>query len=112
MFPIRLLAAAVVAALATGCAVGPDYRRPDAPLPDHYLGQAPGPHGAATVQAAWWDGFGDPQLTHYVALALDQNLDLAQAAGRMLPFAEPMMAVFVGAAAALIAAITFQRIRG
>jgi len=83
MFPIRLLAAAVVAALATGCAVGPDYRRPDAPLPDHYLGQAPGPHGPATVQAAWWSGFGDPQLTHYVALALDQNLDLAQAAGRV-----------------------------
>jgi hypothetical protein len=35
---------------------------------------------------------------------------LAQAAGQMLPFAEPMMAVFVGAAAALIAAIIFQRI--
>jgi NodT family efflux transporter outer membrane factor (OMF) lipoprotein len=83
MLPIRLLAAAVVAALATGCAVGPDYRRPDAPLPDHYLGQAPGPHGAATVQTAWWNGFGDPQLTHYVALALEQNLDLAQAAGRV-----------------------------
>jgi O-antigen/teichoic acid export membrane protein len=37
---------------------------------------------------------------------------LAQAAGRMLPFAEPMMAIFVGAATALIAAIIFQRIRG
>jgi hypothetical protein len=35
---------------------------------------------------------------------------LAQAAGQMLSFAEPMMAVFVGAAAALIAAIIFQRI--
>jgi NodT family efflux transporter outer membrane factor (OMF) lipoprotein len=83
MFPIRLLTAAVVAALATGCAVGPGYRRPDAPLPDHYLGQAPGLHGPATAQAAWWNAFGDPQLTHYVALALDQNLDLAQAAGRV-----------------------------
>lgn len=37
---------------------------------------------------------------------------LAQAAGRILPLAEPMMAVFVGAAAVLIAAIVFQRIRG
>jgi NodT family efflux transporter outer membrane factor (OMF) lipoprotein len=83
MFPIRLLAAAVVAVLATGCAVGPEYRRPDAPLPDHYLGQLPVPQGAATAHAAWWNGFGDPLLVRYVALALDQNLDLAQAAARV-----------------------------
>ena len=33
MFAIRLLTAAVLAVTATGCAVGPDYRRPDAPVP-------------------------------------------------------------------------------
>jgi NodT family efflux transporter outer membrane factor (OMF) lipoprotein len=84
MTTIRLLAAAVVAVAATGCAVGPDYRRPDAPVPDHYLGQpaaAQGPTAAAL--AAWWDGFGDPQLARYVTQALERNLDLAQAAARV-----------------------------
>lgn len=83
MFPLRLLTAAVLAVTATGCAVGPDYRRPDAPVPDHYLGQAAAPHGPASDLAAWWNGFGDPQLSGYVAQALERNLDLAQATARV-----------------------------
>ncbi|SPA14916.1 Outer membrane lipoprotein, efflux system [Cupriavidus taiwanensis] len=31
----------------------------------------------------WWAGFGDPQLTRFVQLALEQNLDLAQAFARV-----------------------------
>ena len=87
MTTIRLLAAAVAAVAATGCAVGPDYRRPDAPVADHYLGQPAATQyltaGPAAGLAAWWEGFGDPQLARYVALALARNLDLAQAAARV-----------------------------
>ena len=83
MTTIRLLAAAVVAVAATGCAVGPDYRRPDAPVPDRYLGQPTAAQGPAAGLDAWWDGFGDPQLARYVAQALAGNLDLAQAAARV-----------------------------
>ncbi|KQV52109.1 efflux transporter outer membrane subunit [Massilia sp. Root335] len=83
MFPIRLLTAAAIATAATGCAVGPDYRRPEAPLPDHYLGQAGVPQRPATELAAWWHAFGDPQLADFVAEALARNLDLAQAADRV-----------------------------
>jgi NodT family efflux transporter outer membrane factor (OMF) lipoprotein len=83
MFPIRLLAAAALAVTATGCAVGPDYRRPDAPLPDHYLGQATVAQDPAAELTAWWNAFGDPQLAGFVAQALARNLDLAQAAGRV-----------------------------
>jgi NodT family efflux transporter outer membrane factor (OMF) lipoprotein len=83
MFPIRLLTAAVIAAMATGCAVGPDYRRPDAPLADRYLAQTDAPQGSAFASTAWWEGFGDPQLARFVALALERNLDLAQAAARV-----------------------------
>jgi NodT family efflux transporter outer membrane factor (OMF) lipoprotein len=87
MTTIRLLAAAVIAIAATGCAVGPDYRRPDAPVADHYLGQPAAAQdltaAPAAGLAAWWDGFGDPQLARYVAQALDRNLDLAQAAARV-----------------------------
>jgi NodT family efflux transporter outer membrane factor (OMF) lipoprotein len=83
MFPIRMLAAAVLAVTATGCAVGPDYRRPDAPVPDHYLGQPVAAQNPASDLTAWWNGFGDPQLASYVAQALERNLDLAQATARV-----------------------------
>jgi NodT family efflux transporter outer membrane factor (OMF) lipoprotein len=32
---------------------------------------------------AWWSGFDDPLLTHFITLALEQNLDIAQAAARV-----------------------------
>jgi NodT family efflux transporter outer membrane factor (OMF) lipoprotein len=83
MTTIRVLAAAIVAVAATGCAVGPGYRRPDAPVADHYLGQPAAAQGPVAGLAAWWNGFGDPQLARYVALALERNLDLAQAAERV-----------------------------
>ncbi|USX29533.1 TolC family protein [Oxalobacteraceae bacterium OTU3CINTB1] len=76
----------IVAAGAAGCAVGPDYTRPATPLPERYLGQAAveqRPAAASADLIAWWDGFGDAQLTRYVTLALAQNLDLAQAAARV-----------------------------
>lgn len=82
--PLALL---IAASLLTGCAVGPDYARPNMSIPERYL-------GAATVEqrhapssadlAAWWTGFGDPQLSRCVMLALAQNLDLAQASARVV----------------------------
>jgi NodT family efflux transporter outer membrane factor (OMF) lipoprotein len=78
-----MLTAAVLAVTATGCAVGPDYRRPDAPVPDHYLGQPAAAQNPASDLTAWWNGFGDPQLASYVAQALERNLDLAQATARV-----------------------------
>ena len=86
MLPKHLLAALVVASLSTGCTVGPDYRRPDLPMQARFLGQAAVDHRNATASAdlaEWWKGFGDPQLTHFVTLALEQNLDLAQASARV-----------------------------
>jgi len=81
----RILVPLIAASLAAGCAVGPDYVRPDAPLPPQYLGQAAVHARSASTSAdllAWWTGFGDPQLARFVTLALAQNLDLAQASAR------------------------------
>ncbi|ATS26494.1 MULTISPECIES: efflux transporter outer membrane subunit [Xanthomonas] len=86
MSSLRTLAALVAASLVTGCAVGPDYARPDAPLPDRYIGQADIAQRQAAVPAnlpTWWDGFNDPDLSRYVNAALAQNLDLAQAGARV-----------------------------
>ncbi|MDN2709828.1 TolC family protein [Janthinobacterium sp. SUN118] len=75
-----------VACGTTGCAVGPDYTRSETHLPERYLGQAAIKQrhaNAAADLSTWWEGFGDPQLNRLVALALEQNLDLAQATARV-----------------------------
>lgn len=86
MLPKRTLVAFLVASLAAGCAVGPDYVRPATPMPPTYLGQPAIDQRAAMAEAdlvTWWAGFGDPQLTRFVTQALAQNLDLAQAYARV-----------------------------
>lgn len=84
---MRTLALVISTSLAAGCAVGPDYHRPDAPLADHYLGQAAVERRAAAAPASfarWWAGFGDAQLSALVDKALAQNLEIAQARARVL----------------------------
>ncbi|NUX54639.1 efflux transporter outer membrane subunit [Paraburkholderia youngii] len=86
MLPKRTLAMLIVASLSAGCAVGPDYVRPDVAMPERFMGQTAVDHRHATATAdlvTWWTAFGDPQLTRFVALALEQNLDLAQASARV-----------------------------
>ncbi|MEJ2802555.1 efflux transporter outer membrane subunit [Comamonadaceae bacterium PP-2] len=86
MLSPRSLALVASAGLLTACAVGPDYRRPDAPLPVRYLAQPATDQRSATPPASlavWWENFGDPVLSRLVTQALDQNLDLAQAAARV-----------------------------
>ncbi|MEX3859747.1 efflux transporter outer membrane subunit [Paraburkholderia sp. BR10923] len=86
MLPKRTLAMLIVASLSAGCAVGPDYVRPDVPMPERFMGQTAVDQRHATATAdlvTWWTAFGDPQLTRFVTLALEQNLDLAQASARV-----------------------------
>jgi NodT family efflux transporter outer membrane factor (OMF) lipoprotein len=86
MQPKHTFAALLAAGLSAACAVGPDYVRPDIPLPGQFLGEqaiVQGHTRPSTDLATWWAEFHDPQLTHFVTLALSQNLDLAQAAARV-----------------------------
>ncbi len=86
MLPKHLFPVLIAARLLTGCAVGPDYTRPEVAMPQRFQEQAAVDqrHASASSDlATWWAGFGDPQLTRFVALALEQNLDLAQAAARV-----------------------------
>ncbi|MCE0463277.1 efflux transporter outer membrane subunit [Pseudomonas uvaldensis] len=86
MLPLRPLALLVSASLMAGCAVGPDYHRPDAALSDRFIGQSAVEQRSAASRASlvtWWEGFGDPVLSDFIAKALEQNLDLAQASARV-----------------------------
>jgi NodT family efflux transporter outer membrane factor (OMF) lipoprotein len=95
-----------LAALLAGCAVGPDYRRPDAPVPDAWK-EAAGKWKTAEPKdqlsrGQWWDVFQDPGLA-----ALEEQLDvsnqsIAQAEAQFRAAA----AISRGARAAFLPSIT------
>jgi outer membrane protein, multidrug efflux system len=90
----------------TGCAVGPNYKRPTVDVPATYRGSTPEPEAtpastpstgnqparseAAPKPAAslgdekWWEVFEDPQLQSLIRTALKNNYDVQIAATRVL----------------------------
>lgn len=86
MTRVRLLASCLLFTGLTGCAVGPDYVRPQLDLggafPSAKTVEAT-PGAAAVDLSRWWDGFHDPVLASLVGRALQQNLDLQQAYARV-----------------------------
>jgi NodT family efflux transporter outer membrane factor (OMF) lipoprotein len=64
--------------------VGPDYKKPAAPLPDAWLDLAGSAAGDRAEDAQWWTRFDDPVLNALVAQALRQNLTLRQAGLRVI----------------------------
>lgn len=75
---------------ATGCMVGPDYKRPETKVPDNWNGQevvTPVTSSKTTSNpaelVAWWSNFKDPTLSSLVEMAVRSNLDLRQAESRI-----------------------------
>jgi multidrug efflux system outer membrane protein len=81
----RVLLLALTLGLLAGCTLGPDYKRPDVPLPTLYRGldpTAPGGPGSLADQA-WWTIFQDETLQGLIRTALERNYDLRVAAARI-----------------------------
>ena len=79
-----LIIPALVAFLAGGCAVGPNYRPPRTSAPAHWtepLGN--GETNAPASLGAWWTNFHDPELNSLVDRAARSNLDLKMALARV-----------------------------
>ena len=78
----RLITIAAVA-LVTGCAVGPDYKRPAVVTPDVFRGQAGAAEATSLADAPWWEAFQDQTLKQLIQEALAHNYDLQLAAARV-----------------------------
>ncbi len=85
-WPRHPIALALVAGLAGGCAVGPNFNRPSAPEGAYTRGPPVAPIGGdqtfvqgMDVSARWWSGFGSPALDALMDRALKANPDLAAA---------------------------------
>jgi NodT family efflux transporter outer membrane factor (OMF) lipoprotein len=79
----RVAVAALAGALfAAGCTVGPDYRRPSAPVPASYKaseGWVDAEPGDALDRGAWWKRFDDPVLDDLAARVDVSNQNVAAA---------------------------------
>ena len=69
----------------TGCAVGPDYVKPDAPQPQKWLEEEdPLIQSESADLGQWWTVFNDPELNTLIDMAFQQNLSLRIAGIRIL----------------------------
>ena len=83
LFFARNLVPAAALAFFAGCAAGPDYKRPDAPVPPAYKEVAGWKQAApddAAGKGTWWETFQDPILSGLEAQVASSNQSLRQAA--------------------------------
>lgn len=78
---LKPLTAIISAVLLAACTVGPNYQRPDAPLPTQF-DQASEAASADGIGTGVWQAFGDPALDRLLARVLADNTSIAQAFAR------------------------------
>ena len=82
---LKLGLAAAVAAIVAGCAVGPNYKRPNTPVAPQYAGAEASTYSSdGHIQAKFWTEFDDDTLNQLVDEALLANHDLRIALGHLV----------------------------
>lgn len=79
----RALALTAALALCSGCAVGPNYVRPEVSAPATYRSALDPAEAASLADLPWWEVFADPVLERLIETALEGNYDLATAVSRV-----------------------------
>lgn len=79
----RTVVLALLGAMLSACAVGPEYAPPKLPQPAQFQQRDASIYGAGAPVAEFWKGFDDPLLTKLVEGALATNHDLRAALGRL-----------------------------
>ncbi|MDH3788701.1 MAG: efflux transporter outer membrane subunit [Xanthomonadales bacterium] len=77
----RHFATVTTVALLAACAMGPDYERPEVPVPEGY--QVSAIPGESFANMAWWEIFDDQELIDLIETALVNNKQLAIAMARI-----------------------------
>jgi multidrug efflux system outer membrane protein len=72
-----------VAATLVGCAVGPNYKKPETPVTQTYGAAEPALYTPEQAQVQFWKQFGDETLDKLVDDSLNANHDLRIAVGRL-----------------------------
>ena len=84
-YPVLAL---LIAVLVSGCAVGPNYKKPAVSTPTVYRGLTPDVAAKNDPKSLgdekWWEVFQDEQLKELIKTALQQNYDVRRAAARIL----------------------------
>jgi outer membrane protein, multidrug efflux system len=79
---MRTLPLIVAVVLLAGCAVGPNYKRPDVRMPDNFrFAQSATTNSLAELP--WWEVFKDPVLQNLIQAAITNNYDVKQAVARV-----------------------------
>jgi len=100
----RFVFSFIAVLLISGCAIGPDYKRPTVDVPASWHTVDNGTQDV--INTAWWQQFQDPVLDRLIEVALRENKDLIIAAARVEEFlglyAETRSSLFpqIGAGAA------------
>ncbi len=74
----------LLAVILTGCAVGPDYVKPDTPVAPAFASAETATYSPEEVQSRFWTQFGDDTLDRLVDDSLGANHDLRIALGRLV----------------------------
>lgn len=86
-FVATVVTALMAASLLAGCAVGPNYHRPNVQTPAAFRELTENtpvpPQTASYADLPWWQVFQDPQLQELIRSALKQNYDLQIATERI-----------------------------
>jgi multidrug efflux system outer membrane protein len=79
----RAAVAVLIASLAAGCAVGPNYKRPGIATPDRFYGETQQAEAKSLTDVPWFDVFGDEALKALIDEALASGFDARIAAARV-----------------------------
>ena len=69
--------------LLAGCAVGPNYKRPEVAVPSDFRGEEGAAQQASFADLPWWEAFKDQRLQQLIQTALTNNYDLRIAITRV-----------------------------
>ena len=70
--------------LLPGCAVGPNYHRPEVPAPPNHRGVEGTAVAESLADVPWWQVFDDPVLQRLISASIAFNYDLRAASARVV----------------------------